>query len=203
MAKACSAAQVTFGFEPKRSPRRGVRQPHASSDGGAVLLKSLDTQLQLTKRLAGCLVDRDTGEGIPAEDLPRVFEKFSQVGDPETQKKGSGLGAGDPAEACRAARRDDLGRECSRQGHRVLLYAPHRGARGMKQLLVVDDDPDIRQMLKVVLEAHHFAVATAANGRQAVEQVQADVPDGIFLDIRMPVMDGSARSRPFGASTRT
>jgi signal transduction histidine kinase len=35
---------------------------------------------------------RDTGEGIPAEDLPRVFEKFSQVGDPETQKKGSGLG---------------------------------------------------------------------------------------------------------------
>jgi signal transduction histidine kinase len=35
---------------------------------------------------------RDTGEGIPAEDFPRVFEKFSQVGDPETQKKGSGLG---------------------------------------------------------------------------------------------------------------
>jgi CheY-like chemotaxis protein len=60
----------------------------------------------------------------------------------------------------------------------------------MKQLLVVDDDPDIRQMLKAVLEAHHFAVATAANGRQALELVQADVPDGIFLDIRMPVMDG-------------
>jgi signal transduction histidine kinase len=35
---------------------------------------------------------RDTGEGIAVEDLPRVFEKFSQVGDPETQKKGSGLG---------------------------------------------------------------------------------------------------------------
>jgi len=31
--------------------------PHASSDGGAVLLKSLDTQLQLTKRVAACLID--------------------------------------------------------------------------------------------------------------------------------------------------
>lgn len=60
----------------------------------------------------------------------------------------------------------------------------------MKQLLVVDDDQDVRQMLKVVLEAHHFAVATAANGRQAVEQVNADVPDGVFLDVRMPIMDG-------------
>ena len=60
----------------------------------------------------------------------------------------------------------------------------------MKQLLVVDDDPDIRQMLKVVLEAHDFAVATAANGQQAVEQVKADVPDGVFLDVRMPIMDG-------------
>jgi len=35
---------------------------------------------------------RDTGEGIPAEELPHVFEKFAQVGDSETQKKGSGLG---------------------------------------------------------------------------------------------------------------
>ncbi len=35
---------------------------------------------------------RDTGDGIPAEELPIVFEKFAQVGDSETQKKGSGLG---------------------------------------------------------------------------------------------------------------
>jgi signal transduction histidine kinase len=35
---------------------------------------------------------RDTGEGIRPEELPLVFEKFAQVGDSETQKKGSGLG---------------------------------------------------------------------------------------------------------------
>lgn len=51
-------AQITFGFEPKGKPVVAAFDvPHASSDGGAVLLKSLDTQLQLTKRLAGCLVD--------------------------------------------------------------------------------------------------------------------------------------------------
>ena len=51
-------AQVTFGFEPKgKSVVARFDMPHASSDGGAVLLKSLDTQLQLTKRVAACLID--------------------------------------------------------------------------------------------------------------------------------------------------
>jgi len=57
MATAC-IPQITFGFEPKGKPIvAAFDQPHASSDGGAILLKSLDTQWQLTKQLAGCLVD--------------------------------------------------------------------------------------------------------------------------------------------------
>jgi CheY-like chemotaxis protein len=60
----------------------------------------------------------------------------------------------------------------------------------MKKLLVVDDDPDILQLLKAVLEAYHFAVELASNGREALERVRAAVPDGILLDLRMPVMDG-------------
>jgi len=57
MATEC-IAQVTFGFESKAKPVVALfDMPHASSDGGAVLLKSLDTQLQLTKRLAACLID--------------------------------------------------------------------------------------------------------------------------------------------------
>ena len=68
MATAC-IPQVTFGFEPKGKPIVApFDQPHASSDGGAVLLKSLDTQLQLTKRLAGCLVDRaPAGQGAASD----------------------------------------------------------------------------------------------------------------------------------------
>ncbi|MGH2670695.1 MAG: transposase, partial [bacterium] len=57
MATAC-IAQVTFGFEPKGKPVVVLADmPDTSSDGGAVLLKSLDTQLQLTKRVAACVVE--------------------------------------------------------------------------------------------------------------------------------------------------
>jgi Transposase DDE domain group 1 len=51
-------AQVTFNFDPKRTPIvAAFDQPHASSDGGAILLKGIDTQLGVTKRLAACLAD--------------------------------------------------------------------------------------------------------------------------------------------------
>ena len=51
-------AQVTFNFDPKRKPVvAAFDAEHASSDGGAILLKGIDTQLGLTKRLAACLQD--------------------------------------------------------------------------------------------------------------------------------------------------
>src|SRR5262245_5364133 len=57
MATAC-IAQVTFGFEPKAKPVvAAFDMPHASAAGGAVLLKSLTTHLQLTKRLAAGVTD--------------------------------------------------------------------------------------------------------------------------------------------------
>jgi hypothetical protein len=57
MATAC-IAQVTFNFDPKKKPIvAAFDQPHASSDGGAILLKGIDTQFGLTRRLAACLAD--------------------------------------------------------------------------------------------------------------------------------------------------
>ena len=67
--------QVTFGFEPKDKPVVALfDMPHASADGGAVLLKSLDTQLELTKRLAGCVVD----ERQPGKVQHEVLELLRQ-----------------------------------------------------------------------------------------------------------------------------
>src|SRR2546428_13561236 len=57
MATAC-IAQVTFRFEPKGKPVVAAFDiPDASSDGGLVLLRGIDTQLGLTKRLAACVDD--------------------------------------------------------------------------------------------------------------------------------------------------
>src|SRR5678815_4478584 len=69
--------QITFGFEPKGKPIvAAFDQPHASSDGGAVLLKSLDTQVQLTKRLAACLVDTRQPGKVQHQALELVRQRI-------------------------------------------------------------------------------------------------------------------------------
>lgn len=59
-----------------------------------------------------------------------------------------------------------------------------------KQILVVDDDPDIRQILQDRLESYGYLVETAADGPTALEKLEHLNPSGVFLDIRMPGMDG-------------
>ena len=61
---------------------------------------------------------------------------------------------------------------------------------GSSRVLIVDDDPGIRRMLRLALETEGFEVATAANGLDGLEHVRMQTPDCIVLDLRMPVMDG-------------
>lgn len=59
-------------------------------------------------------------------------------------------------------------------------------------VLVVDDDPEIRDLLRLVLEGEGYTVDCAIDGREALRlvlQLHADV-DLVLLDMRMPVMDG-------------
>ncbi|MBH0200233.1 MAG: response regulator [Nitrospira sp.] len=57
-------------------------------------------------------------------------------------------------------------------------------------ILVVDDDPDIRHILRERLESYGNLVETAADGPAAIEKLKHFILSGIFLDIRMPGMDG-------------
>lgn len=59
-----------------------------------------------------------------------------------------------------------------------------------KQILVVDDDQKVLDQLQSQLEEKGFKVATALNGKSALEQVGKKRPDLITLDIMMPEMDG-------------
>ncbi len=59
-----------------------------------------------------------------------------------------------------------------------------------RQLLVVDDELDVREMLAVLLTRHGFAVRTAAGGMEALVLAQERLPDLILLDIMMHDMDG-------------
>jgi two-component system, chemotaxis family, chemotaxis protein CheY len=59
-----------------------------------------------------------------------------------------------------------------------------------KTVLVVDDDPDIREALCALLACEGYVTITAANGAEAVAQMQAHRPCFVILDLMMPVMDG-------------
>ena len=59
-----------------------------------------------------------------------------------------------------------------------------------KTVLVVDDDPAIRELLSMALEGDGYRVVCARNGRDALAKVRRDPPDAILLDIMMPTMDG-------------
>jgi len=57
-------------------------------------------------------------------------------------------------------------------------------------VLVVDDQPGVRYLLDVILRDEGHLVRLAKNGLEALEAVKAHKPDLIFMDIRMPLMDG-------------
>jgi len=72
-----------------------------------------------------------------------------------------------------------------------LLAVLRRNLREPKsRILVVDDDPDVRQILVSYLEGGEAEVRTASNGREALERLEEGLPDLILLDLIMPVMDG-------------
>lgn len=58
------------------------------------------------------------------------------------------------------------------------------------KILVVDDDADITDFIKLVLEEAGYEVVTAENGRAALKQVIKEKPDLILLDVMMPEMSG-------------
>ncbi len=59
-----------------------------------------------------------------------------------------------------------------------------------KKILVVDDEPNVRLMLKEYLVEHRFIVETASNGREALFIAEQFNPDLILLDVMMPELDG-------------
>jgi len=61
-----------------------------------------------------------------------------------------------------------------------------------KSVLVVDDDADMRELLRVLLNAEGFRVMTACDGGDALRQLDGTCPSLIVLDLMMPVLDGAS-----------
>jgi len=63
------------------------------------------------------------------------------------------------------------------------------------KILLVDDDPDVRQAIGDVLESRDYQVVNARDGEEALEKLKGEKPDLMILDLLMPRMDGFAVCR--------
>src|SRR3972149_9993231 len=70
------------------------------------------------------------------------------------------------------------------------------------RILLVDDDPDILEGMKAVLETRPYRLAVARDGQQCLSRIQDEIPDLILLDMLMPRMDGFAVIRELRADPR-
>jgi DNA-binding response OmpR family regulator len=60
----------------------------------------------------------------------------------------------------------------------------------VNHILIVDDDPAIRDVVSDILEMSDYHVKTARNGAEALDTMRSDRPAAVLLDLMMPVMDG-------------
>ena len=68
-----------------------------------------------------------------------------------------------------------------------------------KRILVVEDQEDLRGILRDLLTGSGYAVAEAADGREGVAKAKAERPDLILMDIQLPIVDGYEATRQIKA----
>lgn len=73
----------------------------------------------------------------------------------------------------------------------------------MQQILVVEDEADIRELLRFNLEREGFSVLEAADGPQALDMARRHTPALVLLDVMLPGLDGFEVCRRLGAQTET
>jgi PAS domain S-box-containing protein len=156
---------------------------HASPRGGTVTVSVAEDEGQAVFSV------EDAGPGIPPDELKGIFDRYRRGR--SAAYKGAGLGLAIARKIVelhggRIWAESTLGRGSA---FRFRLPTVRREARS--DILVVDDDTDLRCALRNALEPEGYHVALAANGREAWEWLQsAPLPALILLDLMMPVMDG-------------
>src|ERR1700733_13836317 len=73
----------------------------------------------------------------------------------------------------------------------------------MKKILVVDDDPQIVELVKIRLTNNNYEVITSPDGKDAISKIKKEEPDLVIMDIMMPNMPGGDAVRILMADSKT
>ncbi|MET0082164.1 MAG: ATP-binding protein [Sedimenticola sp.] len=157
---------------------------------------------------------QDQGRGIPEEDKERIFEPFVQLG--FQAGRGTGLGLAIirqyldimegtitleslPGEGCRfdveipsQVTAGGEGQEVDREPRKVIGLEP---GQPVCRQMIVEDQRENSLLLQRILERFNFEIRAVENGVEAVELFSEWRPDLIWMDRRMPIMDGLEATR--------
>jgi PAS domain S-box-containing protein len=179
------------------------------TDGGTITLAASKEMRDAAEWLL--LSVADNGIGIGSDKLDAVFEEFSQADDSTTRDYGgTGLGLPISRRFCQMMGGDITVSSVLGKGTTFTIVVPSRVdaleaaksaakpeqaeaskvAPGVRPILVVDDDPDSRELLQRTLESDGFSVVTASTGEEGLELARKLKPSLMTLDVLMPAMDG-------------
>ncbi len=157
----------------------------------------------------------DTGIGIAPEDMQRIFEPFVQVHPGRTVRDGTGLGltlsrmfvellGGEITIRSQVGKGSTFAFDIAvklAEAAAVHTEEADRQVIGLMpghppyRLLVVDDSIENRFVLRRLLERVGFGVLDAASGQEALDLYKSGQPHLIWMDLRMPAMDGNEAAR--------
>ncbi|MBF0220452.1 MAG: response regulator, partial [Gammaproteobacteria bacterium] len=156
---------------------------------------------------------KDTGVGLTDDEMASIFQPFYQTEHGIHVGEGTGLGLSISRQYARLLQGDLTVSSVVGQGSCFTLRLPARLEEGLAEviesrhvirlaegqsayrILIVEDKRDNQQLLQQILENAGFITAIAANGEEAVKQFQHWSPHFIWMDMRMPVMDGYEATR--------
>jgi len=151
-------------------PRGGVLIVSMQADGSAVFVEV-----------------QDHGTGIPPEVLPRIFDPFFS-----TKAEGTGLGLSVSYAIAQAHGGDLTVRSTPSEGTSFTLRLPvaDASAPGVRNVLLIDDDPAVAESLIAMLQREGLTVRSAATGSEGLAILAGESFDAIFLDVRLPDISG-------------
>jgi PAS domain S-box-containing protein len=160
----------------------------------------------------------DSGIGVSPEDLGRIFDIFTQA-DRSLDRRRGGLGLGlalvkgliELHGGHVSVESEGLGKGCTLRVALPVTEAPTVLAsddaallnlRGSIRVLLVEDNRDAADTLRLLLETRGYTVLVAVTGREAIEMAPGFAPDAVVCDIGLPELDGFAVARTLRSDPR-